>query len=255
MLGVPFFIDERAIVPRSYLGEIFDGELFAGEEFSLVRDARRGGTGARSLHRLGVSRDSRGDAVPEGEVDAVELSKDALQVAKKQCRAAPDEEPRPAAAGRSVRAGRRPALRPDRVQSALCRRQRHDAACRRSAGTSRRWRSTAERTGSRLSGGSSTRPGAHLNEGGGLLVRDRPRRARAGARLSAACDFSGSTPKTSSGEVFWLDRCAASLTGAPGRKAIARGSGLRMTRRDELTPPRPCPSAALRRCSRPSTAW
>ena len=33
MRGVPFYIDERAIVPRSYLGEILDSELFAGESF------------------------------------------------------------------------------------------------------------------------------------------------------------------------------------------------------------------------------
>src|SRR5262249_51859927 len=39
MLGVPFTIDERAIVPRSYLGEILGSDLFAGEDFSLVPDA------------------------------------------------------------------------------------------------------------------------------------------------------------------------------------------------------------------------
>ena len=33
MRGVPFAIDERAIVPRSYLGEILDSEMFAGEAF------------------------------------------------------------------------------------------------------------------------------------------------------------------------------------------------------------------------------
>ena len=38
MLGVPFDIDERAIVPRSFLGEIFTDETFAGEEFSLIPD-------------------------------------------------------------------------------------------------------------------------------------------------------------------------------------------------------------------------
>ena len=38
MRGVPFYIDERAIVPRSYLGEILDSETFAGESFSLLPD-------------------------------------------------------------------------------------------------------------------------------------------------------------------------------------------------------------------------
>ena len=83
MLGVPFSIDKRAIVPRSFLGEIFDGELFAGEEFSLVRDANAVGRRSRSLHRVRVPRDSRGNAVSANAmVDAVELSKMRWQVAK-----------------------------------------------------------------------------------------------------------------------------------------------------------------------------
>ena len=38
MLGVPFYIDERAIVPRSFLGEVLASELFAGQDFSLLLD-------------------------------------------------------------------------------------------------------------------------------------------------------------------------------------------------------------------------
>ena len=40
MLGVPFYVDERAIVPRSFLGEILASELFAGESFSLVPEPK-----------------------------------------------------------------------------------------------------------------------------------------------------------------------------------------------------------------------
>ena len=67
MRGVPFYIDERAIVPRSYLGEILDSELFAGENFSLVRDAGCDRARARSLHRLGMSRDPGRAALSESQ--------------------------------------------------------------------------------------------------------------------------------------------------------------------------------------------
>jgi len=83
MLGVPFFIDERAIVPRSFLGEILASELFAGEEFSLVRDANGVGrildlcAGSGCLAILAAMR------FPNAMVDAVELSKSALQVARR----------------------------------------------------------------------------------------------------------------------------------------------------------------------------
>jgi ribosomal protein L3 glutamine methyltransferase len=34
--GVPFYVDERVIVPRSFIGEILAGEMFAGGEDSLI---------------------------------------------------------------------------------------------------------------------------------------------------------------------------------------------------------------------------
>ena len=83
MLGVPFTIDQRAIVPRSFLGEVLASELFAGQDFSLVRDANAVGrvldlcTGSGCLAILAAMR------FANAMVDAVELSKDALQVAKR----------------------------------------------------------------------------------------------------------------------------------------------------------------------------
>ena len=83
MRGVPFYIDERAIVPRSYLGEILDSEIFAGESFSLLPDADSIGTvldlctGSGCLAILAALR------FPKATVDAVELSKDAIEVARK----------------------------------------------------------------------------------------------------------------------------------------------------------------------------
>jgi ribosomal protein L3 glutamine methyltransferase len=82
MLGVPFTIDERAIVPRSYLGEIISSDLFAGESFSLMPDADKVRcvldlcTGSGCLAILAALRFGK------AKVDAVELSRDALAVAR-----------------------------------------------------------------------------------------------------------------------------------------------------------------------------
>ena len=79
--GVPFYVDERAIVPRSYLGEILDDELFAGEEPSLIDDPRAVErvldlcTGSGCLAVLAALR------FPNAVVDAVDISADALAVA------------------------------------------------------------------------------------------------------------------------------------------------------------------------------
>jgi ribosomal protein L3 glutamine methyltransferase len=83
MRGVPFYVDERAIVPRSYLGEILDSETLAGESFSLlpeadsIRSVLDLCTGSGCLAILAALR------FPKAKVDAVELSKDAIEVARK----------------------------------------------------------------------------------------------------------------------------------------------------------------------------
>jgi ribosomal protein L3 glutamine methyltransferase len=79
--GVPFYVDERAIVPRSHLAEILDSELFAGEEASLIADPLAVErvldlcTGSGCLAVLAALR------FPNAAIDAVDLSADALAVA------------------------------------------------------------------------------------------------------------------------------------------------------------------------------
>ena len=79
--GVPFYVDERALVPRSYLAEILDGELFAGEEPSLIEDPGAVEcvldlcTGSGCLAVIAAMR------FPNAAVDAVDVSADALAVA------------------------------------------------------------------------------------------------------------------------------------------------------------------------------
>ena len=92
--------------------------------------------------------------------------------------------PRHAAPRRPVRAARRQALRPDHLQSALCRRAGHGRRCRANAAPSRNSPSTAAPTGSTSSAASWTRPAAS-DAAGRAVVRNRPRPREAGGRLSA----------------------------------------------------------------------
>jgi ribosomal protein L3 glutamine methyltransferase len=79
--GVGFYVDERVIVPRSFIGELLQSGAIAGGEQSLVADAGTVHrvldlcTGSASLAILAAM------AFPNAKVDGVELSKDALQVA------------------------------------------------------------------------------------------------------------------------------------------------------------------------------
>jgi ribosomal protein L3 glutamine methyltransferase len=77
--GVPFYVDERVIVPRSYLGELLAGDLF-GED-GLIDPDRIARvldlcTGSGCLAILAALR------FPDATVDAVDISKDALAVAR-----------------------------------------------------------------------------------------------------------------------------------------------------------------------------
>jgi ribosomal protein L3 glutamine methyltransferase len=80
--GVPFFVDERVIVPRSYLGEIIAGDAFSGAEEGLafadpdeVARVLDLCTGSGALAVLAAMR------FPNATVDAVDISADALAVA------------------------------------------------------------------------------------------------------------------------------------------------------------------------------
>jgi ribosomal protein L3 glutamine methyltransferase len=88
MRGLPFYIDERAIVPRSFIGEVLDSH-FGGQ--SDEQDDDEGGsliddpasvesvldlcTGSGCLAILAAR------AFPNAQIDAVDISKDAIEVA------------------------------------------------------------------------------------------------------------------------------------------------------------------------------
>jgi ribosomal protein L3 glutamine methyltransferase len=77
--GVPFYVDERVIVPRSYLGELLAGDLF-GEDGLIDPDRVTRVldlcTGSGCLAILAALR------FPAATVDAVDISRDALAVAR-----------------------------------------------------------------------------------------------------------------------------------------------------------------------------
>jgi ribosomal protein L3 glutamine methyltransferase len=80
MRGLPFYVDEHVIVPRSFIGELLESH-FSGEGGSLIDDPVAVEnvldlcTGSGCLAILAAR------AFPHAQVDGVDISKDALQVA------------------------------------------------------------------------------------------------------------------------------------------------------------------------------
>lgn len=82
MHGVPFYVDERVIIPRSYIGELLGRTDFAGGENALIPEPDSIETvldlctGSGCLAILAAMRFENAD------VDATDLSADALEVAQ-----------------------------------------------------------------------------------------------------------------------------------------------------------------------------
>jgi ribosomal protein L3 glutamine methyltransferase len=80
--GVPFYVDERVIVPRSYISELLFSGLFGGDGHNLIEDTQSvtsvldlcTGSGCLAILAAGI--------FPNATIDAVELSADALEVAR-----------------------------------------------------------------------------------------------------------------------------------------------------------------------------
>jgi ribosomal protein L3 glutamine methyltransferase len=201
--GVPFTIDERAIVPRSYLGEILDSETFAGEGFSLLPDADsvRGVldlcTGSGCLAILAALR------FPNAKVDAVELSKDAIEVARrnvaehrlnKRVRLLRGDLFAPTKAARYDLIISNPPYVDDEGMAGLPPECRHEPRLAFDGGSD--GLSVVRRI--------LDEAGRHLNDGGGLLCEIGRGRALI-ERAYPDKRFLWLDTEASSGEVFWLD--------------------------------------------------
>jgi ribosomal protein L3 glutamine methyltransferase len=83
MRGLPFYVDERVIVPRSFIGELLDSHFSASDDESnsliddpgSVQNVLDLCTGSGCLAILAAH------AFPQAQVDAVDISKDAFDVA------------------------------------------------------------------------------------------------------------------------------------------------------------------------------
>lgn len=82
MRGLPFYVDERVIVPRSFIGELLDSHFGPDSEMPLINDPASVSrvldlcTGSGCLAILAAQ------TFPNAQIDAVDISKDALAVAK-----------------------------------------------------------------------------------------------------------------------------------------------------------------------------
>jgi ribosomal protein L3 glutamine methyltransferase len=203
MLGVPFYVDERAIVPRSFLGEILDSELFAGEDFSLLRKTDSIAsvldlcTGSACLAILAALR------FPQAKVDAVELCKAAIEVArrnvadhhmKKRVRLLRGDLFAPVKAARYDLIIANPPYVDDQGMASLPPECRHEPKLAFDGG------SDGLSVIARILDGA----GRHLNKGGGLLC-EVGRGRTVIERAYPDKRFLWLDTQESSGEVFWLD--------------------------------------------------
>jgi ribosomal protein L3 glutamine methyltransferase len=80
MRGLPFYVDERVIVPRSFIGELLE-QHFSGEEGSLIDDPAAVETVLDLCTGSGCLAILASRSFPNARIDAVDISKDALDVA------------------------------------------------------------------------------------------------------------------------------------------------------------------------------
>ncbi len=80
--GVPFRVDERVIVPRSYIGEMLFTDLFGGEGFTLVPEPSEVASVLDLCTGSGCLAILAAHVFPNAMIDAVDLSGEALEVAR-----------------------------------------------------------------------------------------------------------------------------------------------------------------------------
>lgn len=80
--GIPLYVDERVIVPRSFICELLYSDAFGGEDFTLVEDTDSVETVLDLCTGSGAIAILASNVFENAEIDAVDLSPDALEVAR-----------------------------------------------------------------------------------------------------------------------------------------------------------------------------
>jgi ribosomal protein L3 glutamine methyltransferase len=80
--GIPFRVDERVIVPRSFIAELLLGEALGPDALGLIPEPEAVGSVLDLCTGSGCLAIIAAMCLPNAEIDAVDLSADALEVAK-----------------------------------------------------------------------------------------------------------------------------------------------------------------------------
>ena len=80
--GIPFKVDERVIIPRSYIGEMLFSGLFGGDGFTLIDDVHTVTSVLDLCTGSGCLAILAAHIFPNAKIDAVELSPEAMAVAR-----------------------------------------------------------------------------------------------------------------------------------------------------------------------------
>jgi ribosomal protein L3 glutamine methyltransferase len=82
MQGLPFFIDERAIIPRSYIGELLEKGVLGADGAPLLPDPESIETVLDLCTGSGCLAILAANYFPDAQIDATDISAEALEVAK-----------------------------------------------------------------------------------------------------------------------------------------------------------------------------
>jgi len=80
--GIPFHVDERVIVPRSFIAELLLGDALGPDALGLIPEPEAIGSALDLCTGSGCLAIIAAMCLPNAEVDAVDLSADALEVAE-----------------------------------------------------------------------------------------------------------------------------------------------------------------------------